>query len=209
MNTEETPIIILLGGASGTGKTTLANALVQELSLAHHISTGFIREVARAFLPSSDAEQMVGYSFDAWKHDASGQTETNDDRVIDGAMRQSQLLFPAIRACIDRSRKEGAPLVLEGSHMLPGLIDAKDLGVTLFCILDVPDREQMIKRALGPTHSSRNLDKVQLNSIVTFQDACLTLAKENNVSIIDNTNLESAIELAKTLIRNSSIQTRE
>ena len=93
--------------------------------------------------------------------------------------------------------------------MLPGLIDAKHLGATLFCILDVPDREQMIKRALGPTHSSRNLDNVQLNSIVTFQDACLTLARENNVSIIDNTNLESAIELAKTLIRNSSIQTRE
>ncbi|MQF82734.1 hypothetical protein FIM02_01030 [SAR202 cluster bacterium AD-802-E10_MRT_200m] len=199
MNSEKTPIIILIGGASGTGKTTLANVLVQELGLAHHISTGFIREVARAILPEPASENMTGYSFDAWKH-ISEQPENNDRRVIDGAMRQSELLFPAIKACIDRSRREGAPLVLEGSHMLPGLIDAKSLGANLFCILDVPDRQQMLKRALGPTHSSRDLDNVQLNSIVTFQDACLNLAKMNNVSIIDNTNLETAIGLTKSLI---------
>ena len=195
----DTPLIILLGGASGTGKTTLANALVQELGLAHHVSTGFIREVARAVLPASKARQMGGYSFDAWRL-ASGPTPSDDHRVIQGALAQTRLLLPAIEACIQRSVREGASLVLEGSHMLPGLFDPTTLGASLFCVLDVPDRDQMVQRALGPTHSSRSLDQEQLASIVEFQDACLCLAREHGVPIVENMDMGQTVARVKELL---------
>ena len=58
------PVVILLAGAPGTGKTTIANLLVQRLGLSHHLSTGFIRASIRHLLPESQVRLMARHAFD-------------------------------------------------------------------------------------------------------------------------------------------------
>lgn len=192
------PTIILLGGSSGTGKTTLANALVQEMTLAHHLSTGFVREVVRAVLPESRARLLQGFTFDTWH--VSRKKNTLPQTVIAGALAQSRILQPAIEACIRRSVREGSSMVIEGAHMLPGLFDPKSLGVSLFCILDVPDRNELIRRALGPTHGRRDLGPQQLGYITELQDSCVSLAKEHEIPVIVNTDLDNTVAYVKNLL---------
>ncbi len=192
------PKILLLGGASGTGKTTLANALVHELGLAHHISTGFVREVAQAVMPPDQALLLRSYTFDAWRLvQTSGP---NGRRVFDGAIAQARVLLPAMEACILRSVREGASLVVEGAHVLPGLYDHAALGVSLFCVLDVPDRETLIERVQGQTHSRRVLTQEQLDAIIELQDECLRQARERGIPVVENTDLSSAVTSVKELL---------
>ena len=42
--------IILIGGASGTGKSTISKELSERLNIIHRIGTGFIREIVRQFI---------------------------------------------------------------------------------------------------------------------------------------------------------------
>lgn len=192
------PKILLLGGASGTGKTTLANALVHELGLAHHISTGFVREVAQAVMPPDQALLLRSYTFDAWRLvQTSGP---NGRRVFDGAIAQARVLLPAMEACILRSVREGASLVVEGAHVLPGLYDHAALGVSLFCVLDVPDRATLIERVQGQTHSRRVLTQEQLDAIIELQDECLRQARERGIPVVENTDLSSAVTSVKELL---------
>jgi 2-phosphoglycerate kinase len=189
---------LLIGGASGTGKTTVANALVQELGLAHHISTGFVREVARAMMPADQAFLLDGFTFDAWR--LFPEIAGNGHRVFDGALAQAEVLLPAVKACISRSVREGASLILEGAHMLPGLLSGDDLGVSLFCILDVPDRDTLVERALGQTHSRRNLSQAQIAGIIELQDACVMQARRAGIQVIENVDLATTVERIKKML---------
>ena len=192
------PRILLLGGASGTGKTTVANALVHELGLAHHISTGFVREVAQAVMPPEQALLLRSYTFDAWR--LVQASEPSGRKVFDGAIAQARVLLPAMEACILRSVREGASLIVEGAHVLPGIYDHAALGVSLFCVLDVPDRATLIERVQGQTHSRRVLAPEQMDSIIELQDECVRQARQRGVPVVENVDLSNAVTCIKELL---------
>ena len=199
MRESEDPIIILLGGASGVGKTTLANRLVYEFGLQHHVSTGFVREAVRALLPESLVGALKGHAFDAWK---LIDTDPNlPHSAFQGTRVQAKLLRPAFEACINRALREGISLVLEGSHLIPGLLKDSHDKISLACIVDVPDRNLMLQRATGDSHRRRILNTEQLNSILDLQAECLKLAAHHSLPIVDNTNLRTAVLEIRKLIR--------
>ena len=201
MTDGDTPLVILLGGAPGTGKTTIANVLLNELGLSHHLSTGFIRASISHMLPESDAKLLKHHSYDAYQAlDGAAPGGASDSRLLEGAVRQSRLLKPSIESCVARAAREGIGLVLEGSHFLPGVLDLDALGPALLCILDVPDREALKRRVLSPNHSRRRLSDAQLDRLVRFQDGILNLARLHRQPVVVNNQLPKAVEEIKSLI---------
>ena len=196
------PLVILLGGAPGTGKTTIANLLLGELGLSHHLSTGFIRASVAHLLPEADARLLKHHTYDAYQalEDTDGAAGDDDGILLEGAIRQSMVLKPAIESCINRAVREGIGLVIEGSHFLPGVLEPSTLEATLLCILDVPDREELKQRVLSPNHSRRSLSEAQLGRLVQLQEGILGLAKVHGQPVVINEGLPEAIKQIRSLV---------
>jgi 2-phosphoglycerate kinase len=132
--------IILIGGTAGTGKTTLASELSWRLGLDHRIGTGFIREIVKSQHRKEDCLELHGFTF-------------RSEQPIANIVAQAQRLRPAVIACIERARREGTSLLVEGTHLLPSLYH--DVAVDLFTVLAAPDPEEHKRRLHGPSHLHR------------------------------------------------------
>lgn len=194
------PVVILLAGAPGTGKSTIANLLVQRLGLSHHLSTGFIRASIRQFLPDSQVKLMARHAFDAWE-ELPKPLDTAIDPVLQGLMAQAEVLKPAIKECVGRANREGIGLVVEGSHLIPQIFDPGELGATLLCVLDVPDRKLLQKRALSDNHSRRTLNHTQLDRLLALQETIVGQAKDFGRPVVMNNRLPDAIRQIRALVK--------
>src|ERR1700728_4782955 len=101
MDADDDPMIVLIAGTAGCGKTTLANRLAAQFDLDHRIGTGFIRAVVQS-------QTSVGVEPDLFLR----SYEARDP--VAHLQAQARRLRPAVLACIERARAEGTSLVVEG-----------------------------------------------------------------------------------------------
>lgn len=193
------PPIILLGGASGTGKTTMGNLLVKELGLSHHLSTGFIRSSIAHLLPEKENLFLQRHTYDAYEALPYPVTEGRTP-LLEGAIQQSLLLKPSIESCVRRASREGIGMVVEGTHFIPGIIDPSSLGADLMCILDVPDRDELSERAHSQNHAKRSLSDQQRLCLAELQEAILSMAKDHGNPVIVNNDIHEAIAQVRALV---------
>lgn len=118
----ERPLIILVGGTTGVGKSTIATEVAHRLGITRIISTDSIREVMRGIFSRDLMPAIYESSFDAWRglrvpvpHGASP--------VIVGFREQAAVVATAMKSLIDRAVTEGVSMVLEGIHVAPGYIE--------------------------------------------------------------------------------------
>lgn len=203
------PVVVLLGGAPGTGKTTVANILQAELGLSHHLSTGFIRASIAHLLSEPQAQLLKHHTYDAYQDLEGGacnsgaliDTDSGErSRLLEGAIRQSMVLKPAIESCISRAVREGIGMVIEGSHFLPGVLEPGTLAATLLCVLDVPDRQILKERVLSTNHSRRRLSEAQLERLVHLQEEIVALAQLHRQPVIMNDDLSGVIQQIRGLL---------
>lgn len=142
--------IILIGGTAGTGKTTLASELSWRLGLDHRIGTGFIREIVKSQHREEDCLELYGFTF-------------RSEQPIANIVAQARRLRPAIIACIERARREGTSLLVEGTHLLPSLYH--DVIVDLFVVLEAPESEEHKRRLRGPSHLHRQTTEADFANV--------------------------------------------
>jgi 2-phosphoglycerate kinase len=145
--------VILIGGTAGTGKSTLANRLLHRLSLDHRLGTGFVRAVIQSETTPERDPKLYSLTF---------QSEDPVANLRWQAMR----LRPSIVACIDRARREGTSLVIEGTHLLPELY--VNTTPSAFVVLAAPETEEHWRRINGPSHSSRRVTRAELEGVRTI-----------------------------------------
>ena len=78
------PIILLVGGATGTGKSTVATEVAYRLGITRVTSTDFVRQTMRAFFSQEFMPSIHHSSFEAGRAMADEDRENGGDAVLDG-----------------------------------------------------------------------------------------------------------------------------
>jgi 2-phosphoglycerate kinase len=162
------PTIILIGGAAGTAKTSCGKLLSNELDINHRLGSGFIREIAKSFIPVEENAYLYNYSF----------KPHNDINPFENLYKQSQPINESMEMCIQRAYNEGTSLLIEGVNVIPGLINTDFVSAAL--ILTVQDYDSHYAMVTGHTHAKRDISDSDFKNIRDIQEQFIERAKNHN-----------------------------
>lgn len=196
------PLLVMICGAVGSGKSTMATEVAHLLEIVRIQSTDMLREVMRMMLPERLLPVLHTSSFDAWTTlpIPDIDTRTTEQLVAEGYRSQVELLAVPCEAVLHRAVEESVPLILEGVHAHPDLLnlgsrhpEAIMVHVTLAVLkpADLKSRLRGRSVAVPQRRAKRYLNS--FDSIWSLQSFLLTEADRCDTPIITNNDKDKAI----------------
>jgi 2-phosphoglycerate kinase len=118
------PLIVLIGGTTGVGKSTIATEIAHRLGITRIVNTDSIREVMRAIFSKELMPTLHMSSFNAGESLRMPLPDSVDPLIV-GFREQTAAVVVGIQAIIERGINERISMVLEGVHLVPGFIDSQ------------------------------------------------------------------------------------
>jgi 2-phosphoglycerate kinase len=189
------PVILLLGGATGSGKTSLALEVGHRLGIHRVMSTDAIRQIMRLMLSPELVPAIHASSYDA--HQMLGRG--GDDPVIEGFLAQASIVSVGVRAMLDRAVAENASQILDGVSIVPGLLDLDAYSASahvIFLVVATLDerafRARFDSRA-RTSHRPQHRYLEHFDAILRIQDHFLELADRHDIPIVDNESIDGSV----------------
>jgi 2-phosphoglycerate kinase len=202
----ELPVIVLVGGGTGTGKSTVATEVAHRLGITRVTSTDFVRQTMRAFFAKEFMPSIHYSSFEAALGLTKAEEEESGDAALLGFLDQTRNVLVGVEAALQRALGEGWSMVLEGIHLVPGMLslDIADV-LVVQCVLAIEDEEHHRSHFWSrDAHSEgeRPLDKyiAGLPEIRLIQDYIVERARRADVPVIENATREDAINAVLDLV---------
>jgi 2-phosphoglycerate kinase len=194
------PVILLLGGAAGVGKTTLALEVAHRLGIGRVLSTDSIRQIMRLMISPDLMPAIHGSSYDAYTHFPSGAL--GSDPLLEGFRAQAATVSVGVRASIERAIAENASTVIDGVALFPGALDLalyRERADVIFLVVAALDRDayaaRFAAREAGANHRPAHEYLANLDAILRIQDHFLEAAERHGIPIVVNDHLDRAVLL--------------
>jgi 2-phosphoglycerate kinase len=203
----ERPLIVVVAGAPGVGKSVLAAEVAYRLGIARLVSTDSVRQALRSLISPELSPALHASSYTAWRaellpHEVA-EAKPKRKRVVRGYQVQVQQMSRAIDAIIERNVTEATSVVLEGTHLVPGIspLGSHERAAVVELVLavaDADDHRENFGRREGHTHRRRpSEDYVEhFDEIRMIQDFVVAQAAREGVPVIDTGDFDRAVERA-------------
>jgi len=202
----DVPLVILIGGATGVGKSTIATQLAARLGIVRVVATDAVREVMRAMFTSKLMPTLYTSSFDA-DSALREPPPRPTDKVIVGFREQTAAVAVGVQALLKRAVVEGTSAVIEGAHLVPGFFDlapyeGKVLAVPVVVIVEDEDLHRSHFVARSTDSSSRPMERYLqgFDNIRRVQKYVKRQAMSHGVPIIPNYSLDQALSAVIDLV---------
>ena len=209
----ESPLIVLIGGTTGVGKSTIATEVAHRLGITRIMSTDSIREVMRGIFTPDLMPAIHESAFNAWRG-LRVPVPQGANPVIVGFREQTSVVSTGVKALIDRAVVEGENLVIEGIHLVPGYLDPRSFKNARVAqlVIGVDDEESHLSHFYireVQTEGSRPLDRYRANfaNIRVLGAYIQELAVEHGIPVVMSHQLDKTV--AEVLERVVSAATEE
>jgi 2-phosphoglycerate kinase len=204
----ELPIVVLIGGGTGSGKSSVATEVAHRLGITRVQSTDVIRHTMRAFFSEQFMPSIHYSSFEAGR--AHHEDEPNP--VLSGFLEQTRNVLVGMGAVIERALSERWSIVLEGVHLVPGMLPPIEGALTVHCVLHIEEPDAHAAHFWIRDTTSGGMRPVQryldaLPDIRLIQSTIVDRARRHGVPVIENRNIEWTITEVMDLVL-SSVETR-
>jgi len=198
------PLIVLIGGATGAGKSTVAARLAYLLDIVRTQATDMMREIIRCYLMPHVAPTLGFSSFDAWRGlpevERMPRRTMADNPVVAGFLSQLGTVKVALEATIQRAVKECDDLIVDGVHVLPTRLDLssiRDKAVVVPLVLAVTSiarlDEQLKRRGREEPDRDAARHRESLDGIWDLQGFMVDQAEKAGIPVFANWDLDETI----------------
>lgn len=196
------PLIVLIGGTTGVGKSVVATQVATRLGIVRIVSTDSIREVLRGILTEDllpvlhRSTYMTGEAF--------ADLTPPSTALIAGFKRQSAIVCAGIRRVMRRAVVEGHDLIIEGVHLLPEVIEPPDPNeaITVPVMLVLEDRNAHRSHFGGREPPGRPPDRylAYFEEIRGIQDEVIRQAVASGLPMVRSFDLDTTVAEVTALV---------
>ncbi|MCA1832038.1 MAG: ATP cone domain-containing protein [Actinomycetota bacterium] len=192
------PLVILIGGGTGVGKSTMATQLAARLGIVRIISTDAIREVMKGVFTPAIMPTLYTSSFNA-DEVVRDTLPPGEDPVLVGFREQVSAVAVGVNALIERAVLEQTDVIIEGAHLAPGFIhpNVTDRAVVVHIVIAVEDEDLHRSHFYVRAHETRArpVDRYlqHFPNIRKIQRQVKSLALQHGVPVIANYNLDATL----------------
>ncbi len=194
----ELPLVILVGGATGVGKSTVATQVANRLGITRIVSTDAVREVMRATLSSQLLPSLHVSSFEA-REAVPEVLPTGADPLLIGFLRQTATVAVGVEHILRRAVIEQTDIIVEGVHLVPGAVDLPAHGeaITVQVVLAIDDVEAHRSNLTGRSQdvASRPQQRYleHFDEIRVIHDRLADLATSRGVPTVRSYSLDTTV----------------
>ncbi|RMF79034.1 MAG: hypothetical protein D6739_11295 [Nitrospirae bacterium] len=192
------PLILLVGGATGSGKSTVAAEVAYRLGLVRSQSTDMLREVMRLMLSPELLPTLYRSTYNAWEVLPG---ERSRDRVIEGFYAQLQTVRVAIHATLRRAVTEMVHMVIDGVHCLAPALDlapfqkeAVVVPVMLAVLEKAELKEHFTRRTDAAPQRQRDRYLAHFDEIWQIQSHLLEVSDQAGVPIVPSHEVGETVQ---------------
>jgi mevalonate-3-phosphate-5-kinase len=186
---QKLPIIPVIVGMPGVGKTAIAKELSIALNIGIVIGGDSLRSALRMFVPEKEKEVFNSSVYNTWKTFGEKSYQT----ITQGYEAQAAIMNNAIQRMIaDRGFRDGESMIVEYLHFLPSQFDLEVINHPSFMplILEISNeniyRDRLVERSKYShlrSDGERLISKIDI--YLAMQKHLCKEAKKNNIKIIN------------------------
>jgi len=202
----ERPIVVMVGGTAGVGKSELAAELAYRLGVVRVVSSDAVRQALRSLIGPDLAPVLHASSYTAWMAELlpaeRSRAKPKRKRVIRGFQSQVLQLGTALEAIADRNVTEGTSLMLEGIHVVPGVSPARVEGAIVVELMLAVEDEEVHRTRFATREGRTGARRPQAGYLEHFEEIRLLQgwlvrrAHAAGAPVVDVTDLDDAVERA-------------
>ncbi|WP_297067547.1 2-phosphoglycerate kinase [Thermococcus sp.] len=189
------PMVLLIGGTTGVGKSTIATELAFRLGVRSVIGTDTIREVMRKMIGPELLPDLHTSSFLAWKTIRSSGRR-GEVVLWKGFESQVKHVSVGVNAVVERAHREGLNAIIEGIHLVPGYVNLTEN--SFMYVITVPTKEDLRARFYERARYSRRPAEYyieHLDEIMEIQGFIVDKAMEHGIPVLENVELEKTVSM--------------
>ncbi len=209
LNELDRPVIIYLGGASGTGKSVMSTFLAGRLGINKITGTDTIREIMRLVIKRDLLPSLHNSSSKAGTE--MPKTVRKNDRLISGFCLQAQQVSIGVKAVVDRAIKERTSMIIEGIHLLPNMEQAIKEGckrayqipITLSLMNEKHHKDRFLEREKSNALRKKEAYLRSFENIRAIHDYFNLESEDKDIEIVDNEDFDETTNTLMQLIINT------